>query len=114
MKKGRLGVSIKVLAKPNDLTKLRFAWFEFGTTIGLREKVEGRWILRRRTGTCLTTYGKVFVKQVQRPDGKLSLKAEHDELSRISISNGVSLEDVRKEIILSSDTFVELEDKNTW
>ena len=113
MKKGRLGVSIKVLAKPNDLTKLRLAWFEFGTSIGVREKIEGRWVLQRRAGTCLTSYGKVFVKQVQRPDGKLSLKAEHDELCRISISNGISLEEVRKEIILSSDTFVELDDKDS-
>ncbi len=110
MKKGRLGVSIKVLAKPNDLTKLRLAWFEFGTSLGVREKIEGRWVLSRRSGTCLTAYGKVLVKQVQRPDGKLTLKAEHDELSRISISKGISLDDVRKEIILSSDTFASDED----
>ncbi len=109
MKKGRLGVSIKVLAKPNDLTKLRLAWCEFGTSIGVREKIEGRWVLSRRTGTCLTAYGKVFVKQVQRPDGKLTLKAEHDELCRISILKGVSLEEVRKAIGLSSETFVEFD-----
>ncbi len=110
MKKGRLGVSIKVIAKPKDLVKLRLVWFEFSSSIGIREKIEGRWILSRRIGTCLTSYGKILVKQVRRPDGNLTLKAEHDELCRISLANGVSVEEVRKEIILSSDTFVEDED----
>ena len=88
-------------------------WFEFGSSLGVREKIEGRWVLSRRRGSCLTKYGKILVKQVRKPDGNLTLKAEHDELRRISLEKGVSLEVVRKEIILSSDTFVEIDDKNS-
>ena len=110
MKKGRVGMSIKALVKPQDLEKLRLVWFEFGSSLGVREKIEGRWVLSRRRGSCLTKYGKILVKQVRKPDGNLTLKAEHDELCRISLEKGVSLEVVRKEIILSSDNFVEDED----
>ena len=50
------------------------------------------------------------MKQVLRPEGELTIKAEHDELSRISIERSVSIEEVRKEIVISSDTFVADED----
>ncbi|WP_269622512.1 nickel pincer cofactor biosynthesis protein LarC [Prochlorococcus marinus] len=110
MKKGRLGFCVKALVKANDAKNIRNVWFSFGTTVGVREKVEGRWILPRRIGTCLTSYGKVLVKQVRRPNGQLTIKVEHDELNRIALQKGVTLENVRKEVSFAFDTFTPDED----
>ena len=106
MKKGRLGVALTAIAKVNDKDKLRNAWLSYGSTIGLREHIQGRWVLPRRAGKCSTIFGKVIVKQVCRPDGKLTLKIEHDELIRICIDKSVSAEDVRNEVSKSLETFI--------
>ena len=60
----------------------------------------------RRSGTCITRFGKLHVKQVCRPDGNLTLKVEHDELSRISIDRSISVDEVRKEVSKSLETFL--------
>ncbi len=106
MKKGRLGLSITAISKANDKDKLRKAWLSFGSTIGVREHVEERWVLPRRLGKCSTIFGELSVKQVCRPDGKLTLKIEHDELSRISLERSVSLDCVRNEVAKSLETFL--------
>ncbi len=110
LKKGRQGQSIKALVKQKDVDKLRSIWFIYGTTIGLRENLGGRWVLSRRKGTCSTTFGKIMVKQVRRPDGRLSIKPEHDELTRISVQTGKSLDEIRQEVFLKSDTFSSTEE----
>ena len=106
MKKGRLGVSLTAIAKVDDKDKLRIAWFSFGSTIGLREHIEGRWILPRRHGKCSTIFGKLPVKQVCRPDGRLTLKIEHDELTRISLEKSVSVDYVRKQVEQALESFI--------
>ncbi len=110
LKKGRLGHSIKALVKQKDLDNLRSIWFIYGSTIGLRENTGGRWVLYRRKGTCSTSFGKIQVKQVRRPDGRLTIKPEHDELTKISLLTGKSLDEIRQEVFLKSDTFLALED----
>ncbi len=110
MKKGRIGVCLTSISSLEDAEKVRNIWFSFSTTIGLRENVEWRWILPRRTGICSTRFGEVLAKQVRRPDGKLTLKIEHDELARISLEQSMSIEEVRQKIILNLDTFLSDED----
>ncbi|KGG16472.1 MULTISPECIES: nickel pincer cofactor biosynthesis protein LarC [unclassified Prochlorococcus] len=112
MKKGRMGLAITAISKKEDAANLRLIWFKFGTTIGFRERIEGRWVLLRRDGICSTRFGDVRVKQVQRPYGQFSIKIEHDELLRISLKEEISLEDARKEIILNTDTFSPIEEWN--
>ena len=106
MKKGRFGIALIAILKKEDLEKMRMIWFSYGTTIGLRERLEGRWVLNRRAGTCQTSFGEILVKQVRRPAGVLTIKAEHDELARISLANNVSIQEVRNEIELALDTFL--------
>ncbi len=105
MKKGRLGVSLQAIIQPSDREKFRSIWFTYGTTIGLRERIEKRWVLFRRRGSCMTSFGKVFVKQVKRPDGEFTVKVEHDELTRISYEKNVSVDDIRREVALAFHTF---------
>ena len=110
MKKGRQGISVKAIVKTEHADDVRLAWFSKGTTIGLRERMEGRWVLLRRRGTCPTPFGKIFVKQVQRPDGTLSIKPEHDELVRISNETGKSIDSIRSSVRCSNEDFVSNED----
>jgi len=110
MKKGRQGVSLKALVSPEQSAGLRVVWFSQGTTLGLREHSHGRWLLPRRCGSCSTPWGEVRVKQVRRPDGCLSLKPEHDDLLRLSLETGHSVEEVRRQVFLASEDFTATED----
>ncbi len=103
MKKGRQGVHLAAIVPQEKAHDLRLLWLSKSSSIGLRERIEGRWTLPRRRGYCVTPLGRVGVKQVRRPDGVLSIKPEHDELLRISIESGHSLEKVRKLVLISSE-----------
>jgi len=113
MKKGRQGVSVKALVTAEQAPGLRVVWFSQGTTLGLREHSHGRWVLPRRGGSCPTPWGSVRVKQVRRPQGILTVKPEHDDLLRLSVETGHSLEELRREVLLASEDFVADEDW-TW
>ncbi|KZR81927.1 hypothetical protein PMIT1342_01273 [Prochlorococcus marinus str. MIT 1342] len=113
MKKGRQGVSVKALVTAEQAPGLRVVWFSQGTTLGLREHSHGRWLLPRRGGSCPTPWGSVRVKQVRRPQGILTVKPEHDDLLRLSVETGHSLEQLRREVLLASEDFVADEDW-TW
>ncbi len=106
LKKGRNGFCLHAMVKPNQAEELRSIWFAKGSTIGLRERSGGRWVLPRRRGTCLTRFGPVNVKQVRRPDGKLTIKPEHDDLIRVSNSTGESISEIRRELIATLDSFI--------
>ncbi len=106
MKKGRQGFRIEALVTPEKAPSLRLVWLKNGTTIGLRERSDGRWVLPRRRGFCMTHLGKIFVKQVYRPDGRLSVKPEHDELVRISRETNKTIEEVRHIVSLAFEDFV--------
>ncbi len=105
MKKGRQGFSITALVYPDKVDLLRLKWFELGPTLGLREKSIGRWVLPRRIGICKTSLGEVKVKQVRRPGGNLTIKVEHDELVKLSLASGRSIEAIRSEVLCSESIF---------
>ena len=95
MKKGRSGVALTALAPTDQADALRQIWFAAGTSIGLRERQQGRWLLPRRGGTVETPWGRLQVKQVQRPDGRCTVKPEADDLQRLSLECGCSLAALR-------------------
>jgi len=95
MKKGRSGVALTALALADQADALRQIWFAAGTSIGLRERLQGRWVLPRRGGTVDTPWGRLQVKQVLRPDGRCTLKPEADDLQRLSFESGCSLASLR-------------------
>ena len=63
MKKNRKGICIEAIVKPKNQTLLREVWFNYSTTLGLRENKINRWILPRRKVSHKTKFGKVNVKQ---------------------------------------------------
>ena len=106
MKKGRQGVSIKVIAPQEKAINLRSIWFSCGTTIGIRERIEFRWLLPRRKGSFTTPYGVIRAKQVRRPDGLITTKIEHDDLVRMSLDLDKSIEEIRSEMADYSKGFI--------
>ncbi len=106
MKKSRQGTCVKAIVFPENATQVRIAWFLKGTTIGIRERLEGRWVLPRRKGSCLIFDERIGIKQILRPDGRFTIKAEHDDLVRLSKKTGKSLELLRQEVLNSSNEFI--------
>ena len=110
MQKARPGVAMTALLLPERATQLRQIWLSVGTTLGVRERRQGRWLLWRRAGLCPSPWGDLQVKQVRRPGGGTSLKVEHDELRRVSLQANVSLEQVRMTVLSQADRFRPLEE----
>ena len=92
---GRNGVAVSVLARPDQAEQLRDIWWAASSSIGLRERSQGRWLLPRRGGIVSTPWGALRAKQVKRPDGRLTVKPEADELQRLSRDNDCPLIEIR-------------------
>ena len=107
MKKNRIGFSLQIILPIKKQDYFRKLWFEFSTTIGLREKKQARWVLLRRNGECLTTFGKIKFKQSMKPDGTIYMKPENDEILRLQIENNKTAEEVRN-IIRESVSYTHL------
>ncbi len=110
VKKGRIGVCVSALVLPNDAGELRMIWFSYGSTLGLRERTDWRWVLPRRLGLCHTKIGQIRAKQALRPDGRYTCKPEYEDLLRLSKESGTSLEELRRQVALSSEDFSPEED----
>ena len=110
MKKNRIGFSLKIILPLKKQDYFRKIWFEFSTTIGLREKKQTRWVLLRRNGECLTTFGKIKFKQSMKPDGTIYMKPENDEILRLQIENNKTAQEVKNIIRESCKEFRAFED----
>ena len=110
MKKNRTGFSIQVILPIDKQKYFRELWFKYSTTIGLRERKQFRWVLLRRRGECLTTFGKIKFKQTMKPNGTISMKPENDEILRLQIEYNKTAQEVRKTIEESCREFKAFED----
>ena len=110
MKKNRKGICIQAIVYPKHKNLLREVWFNYSTTIGIRENKISRWILPRRTVSHKTKFGTVNVKQAMRPNGQNSIKIEHKDLTRITLNTGIPIEEIRQKLIIELSEFYELDD----
>ena len=110
MKKNRKGICIQAIVYPNHKNLLREVWFNYSTTIGIRENTISRWILPRRIVSHKTKFGEVNVKQIMRPNGKTSIKIEHEDLSEITLKTGIPIEEIRQKLFIELSEFYELDD----
>ena len=105
MKKNRIGFSIQVILPTEKKDHFRRLWFDYSSTIGIRERTQTRWILLRRRGECSTTFGNIKVKQTLKPDGSITMKPENDEVLRLKLEHKKSTDEIRKIIEESSKNF---------
>jgi uncharacterized protein (TIGR00299 family) protein len=99
MKKGRSGWLVTALVPPGEpATRLRLVWWRHSTSLGVRERLEQRWVLPRRMVTLDTPLGRVRLKQALLPDGHWRSKAEHDDLLALARRHGLPLDQVRASV----------------
>jgi len=110
MQKGRQGHALTALVLPDQALAVRDVWLRTSSSLGVRERRQGRWLLWRRSGLCPSPWGDLRVKQVRRPGGDTTLKVEHDELRRISLQEGVAVDYVRNVVLAEADRFTPLDD----
>ncbi|MDC3167866.1 nickel pincer cofactor biosynthesis protein LarC [Prochlorococcus sp. AH-716-D22] len=110
MKKNRIGFSLQVILPIEKRDCFRKLWFQYSTTIGLRERKQSRWVLLRRMGECLTTFGKIKFKQSMKPNGNIFMKPENDEILRLQIENNKTANEIRNIINETCLEFKALED----
>jgi uncharacterized protein (TIGR00299 family) protein len=98
MKKGRLGTLITALAWPEQSQALRRVWWRHSGSLGVRESLQPRWVLERRSRRVVTPLGEVGLKRADRPDGGVRVKIEHGDLAALARRHGVSLAEIRRSI----------------
>jgi len=105
MKKNRIGFSIQVILPIEKKEFFRRLWFDYSSTIGIRERTQSRWILLRRRGECSTIFGNIKVKQTLKPDGSIITKPENDDVLRLQLKHKISTYEIRKIIKESGKKF---------
>lgn len=95
MKKSRPGLLLTVICRPEDREKMVALLFRLTSTLGIRESLCRRYILRREKGHVETPYGRLSIKRAQ-GYGVERAKPEYEELKALAEAAGCSLDEARK------------------
>jgi uncharacterized protein (TIGR00299 family) protein len=99
MKKGRPGTLITVLAHPEQAQPLREIWWRLGSSLGVRESLQQRWVLPREIVSIDTPWGPVRIKRSRRPDGTLLCKPEMDDLVELARRHALAPAVLRRTVL---------------
>jgi uncharacterized protein (TIGR00299 family) protein len=95
MKKGRSGVALTVLCRPDLAATLREIVFRETTTIGLRWRVEHKMALTRAFTEVQTPWGAVRIKTARLANGEMANAApEYEDCRKLAREHGVPLKRV--------------------
>jgi uncharacterized protein (TIGR00299 family) protein len=98
MKKGRTGVQLTVLCRPDLVPALRDLIFRETTTIGLHWRIENKVALAREFASVKTQWGDVQIKIARWPSGQVAnASPEYEDCRAIAASHGVALKQVMQE-----------------
>jgi uncharacterized protein (TIGR00299 family) protein len=98
MKKGRTGVQMTVLCRPDLVPALGDLLFRETTTIGLRWRLENKIALSREFAVVETVWGKVNIKIARLPNGEAANAApEFEDCRRIAADHAVPLKQVMED-----------------
>jgi len=97
MKKNRPGLMLSCLCRENDRDRMVELIFRHTQTLGIRESLCRRYVLKREQGYIETPYGAVRVKRAS-GCGVEREKPEFEDLAQIARETGLSLEEVKKAI----------------
>lgn len=98
MKKGRTGVQLTVLCRPDMVPALREILFRETTTIGLRWRLENKVALEREFTKVETPWGTVCMKIARWPNGQVANAApEFEDCRRLAVEHAVPLKQVMQE-----------------
>jgi conserved hypothetical protein TIGR00299 len=94
MKKNRPGILLKVIARETDKTRLIETIFNETTSLGVRAYTVERYTLSRETNVVETPWGKVRIKIIKEPDGRIVTSPEFDDCKRIARVKNIPLKQV--------------------
>jgi uncharacterized protein (DUF111 family) len=94
MKKNRPGFLVRVLAQPAQRRALAELLMAESTAIGVRTQEYDRLLLEREQVRVTTPYGRIGVKLLKLPDGRVEVSAEYDDCKRAARKAGAPLRDV--------------------
>ena len=94
MKKNRPAILLKVIARETDKTELIKKVFNETTSLGVRVHTVERYFLSRKMDVVETPWGKVRIKIVEQPDGRIATAPEFDDCKKIARENNIPLKQV--------------------
>jgi uncharacterized protein (TIGR00299 family) protein len=98
MKKGRSGVQMTVLCRPDLVPALQELLFRETTTIGLRWRLENKVALAREFAEVETGWGKVRIKVARLPNGIIAnASPEYEDCRALATQHSVPLKQVMEE-----------------
>ncbi|MBC7791030.1 MAG: nickel pincer cofactor biosynthesis protein LarC [Anaerolineae bacterium] len=97
MKKGRLGSRVEVLTKPSDYKRIQDLVFLITTTIGVRRATLQRSVLVREVLKVAVLEQEIRVKVVTLPNGGARAKPEFDDVNRVALASGRSVQSVSRQ-----------------
>jgi uncharacterized protein (TIGR00299 family) protein len=98
MKKGRTGIQVTVLCRPDLVPALRTLLFRETTTIGLRWRIENKMALQREFVKVQTAWGEVRVKVARSAGGEVvNATPEFEDCRGIAVKHSVALKTVMAE-----------------
>jgi uncharacterized protein (TIGR00299 family) protein len=98
MKKGRTGVQLTVLCRPDLVPALRDLILRETTTIGLHWRIENKVALAREFFKIETPWGAVQIKIARWPSGKVAnASPEYEDCRAIAAEHGLPLKQVMQE-----------------
>ncbi|MGO9775802.1 MAG: nickel pincer cofactor biosynthesis protein LarC [Terracidiphilus sp.] len=98
MKKGRSGVQMTVLCRPDLVPALQKLLFRETTTIGLRWRLENKVALAREFAEVETSWGKVRIKVARLPNGTIANAApEYEDCRLLATRHSLPLKQVMEE-----------------
>lgn len=97
MKKNRPAVMLTCLCRAEEREKFVRLIFKYTSTIGIREKISGRYTLKREMTELNTEYGNVRAK-VSQGYGVKKVKPEYDDIERLAKENDIGIDDIRRMI----------------
>jgi len=100
MKKGRTGVQLTVLCRPDLVPALRDLIFRETTTIGLHWRIENKESLARDFQSVTTPWGPVRIKIAHWPSGAVAnASPEYEDCRRLAAEHSVPLKQVMQEAV---------------
>ena len=100
MKKGRAGVQMTVLCRPDLVPALQELLFRETTTIDLRWRLENKVALAREFAEVETSWGKVRIKVARLPNGNIANAApEYEDCRLLATQHTVPLKQVMEEVM---------------
>jgi uncharacterized protein (TIGR00299 family) protein len=98
MKKGRVGILLTVIARPEEGDSLAQRILKLSSTLGVRVRMEARWEIGREIQVLPTSFGPVRVKWATGAERRIP-SVEHADVVRISKETGLPWEEIRVRIL---------------